>query len=189
MNLEGLPFANRWLIMGVFGVDTCDAAFDAVLVHASRLSFSIRNPVTGKPSLMSEAAAEETPSQSYPGRGRRRNRRAGNPPWAMAEGETCRRRCWLRCHLDIVMAGPPEGAVATGIWNSCASRLNAFGSTGSRSAARPRSAAVQRHHQAAPPLACPSTRRSRGCAPGFRRWPACAGRARRRTPLLGDRGR
>src|SRR5215813_12415598 len=64
MNFEGLPFANRWLMMGVLGTILM-TPFLMLYWFTQRGWLSPSEPQYRRPSLMPEAAAEEPQSQAY----------------------------------------------------------------------------------------------------------------------------
>ena len=64
MNFEGLPFANRWLMMGVLGVILVTPLL--MLYWFTRRGWlSPSEPPSRHPALRPEAPAEESPSQAY----------------------------------------------------------------------------------------------------------------------------
>src|SRR5262245_63099110 len=64
MNFEGLPFANRWLMIGVVGVILVTPLL-MLYWFTLRGWLSPSEPQSRQPSLRPEAAAEESQSQAY----------------------------------------------------------------------------------------------------------------------------
>jgi magnesium transporter len=64
MNFEGLPFANRWLMVGVFGM-ILGTPILMLYWFTRRGWLSPSEPLYRRPSLLPEAAAEKPQSQAY----------------------------------------------------------------------------------------------------------------------------